>query len=398
MLFLFKMKSRRYFNDLRKEPQWEKNLAPFLGADTVPHGDTIADLLAQMIEADLEMVRTEGMRSLLRSRALESFRLLGRYYMVAFDGTQMYKFDQRHCEHCLTQTFTRKDGTKQTFYYHSVLEAKLVSPTGMAFSIATEFIENTDPSASKQDCELKAFYRLLPRLRAEFPRLSIVLLLDSLFAGAPTFALCEEYRYSYLITFKEGAIPSIESEFQALHSLTPENTKVVIQKKEGKEVHQTLRWVNQIDYEGHLLSVLEQIERPLQPTPPQPEQTRFKWLTDLKLTQNNCSTVANHGGRCRWKIENQGFNTQKHGEFELEHPYSLHRTAWKLFYLLLQITHNWEQCVLFSTLFHQLKPPQARTRRGLFERLRGIFLFVPLDWNQLWDVIRKPCQIRWDTS
>lgn len=44
----------------------------------------------------------------------------------------------------------------------------------------TEFIENTDPEADTQDCELNAFYRLAERLKARFPRLPICLLMDGL--------------------------------------------------------------------------------------------------------------------------------------------------------------------------------------------------------------------------
>lgn len=51
----------------------------------------------------------------------------------------------------------RKDGT--ILYYHPVLEAKLVTANGFAFSLMTEFIENAPPPAGPQDCELKAFYR-----------------------------------------------------------------------------------------------------------------------------------------------------------------------------------------------------------------------------------------------
>ena len=57
----------------------------------------------------------------------------------------------------------------------------------------TEFIENTDPKADKQDCELKAFYRLAKRLKARVPRLPICLLMDGLFAGGPTFQLAKQY-------------------------------------------------------------------------------------------------------------------------------------------------------------------------------------------------------------
>jgi hypothetical protein len=83
----------------------------------------------------------------------------------------MLTFEERHCEYCLTKKL--KNGT--TLYYHPVLEAKLVTSNGFAISIMTEFIENRDPEATKQDCELKAFYRLADRLKARFPRLAICL-------------------------------------------------------------------------------------------------------------------------------------------------------------------------------------------------------------------------------
>jgi hypothetical protein len=65
-----------------------------------------------------------------------------------------------------------------TLYYHPVLEAKLVTANGFSFSVMSEFIENVDLSADKQDCERKAFYRLAKRLKARFPRWPICLLLD----------------------------------------------------------------------------------------------------------------------------------------------------------------------------------------------------------------------------
>ena len=61
-------------------------------------------------------------------------------------------------------------------YLHHVLEAKLLGPGGVVASLGSEFIENADVADSKgksaedvkQDCELKAAQRLLPRLIAPF--------------------------------------------------------------------------------------------------------------------------------------------------------------------------------------------------------------------------------------
>jgi len=81
----------------------------------------------------------------------------------------MLTFTRRPCPHRLTST--RKDG--RTIYYHPVLEAKVVTANGFAFSLMTEFIENPGEQPTKQDCELKAFYRLAERLKQRFPHVPI---------------------------------------------------------------------------------------------------------------------------------------------------------------------------------------------------------------------------------
>ena len=44
-------------------------------------------------------------------------------------------------------------------------------------------------------------------------------------------------------------------------------------------------------------------------------------------------------GRKRWKIENEGFNIQKNGTFDIGHLYSKDTTAIKVHYLMIQIAH-----------------------------------------------------------
>lgn len=98
-------------------------------------------------------------------------------------------------------------------YYHPGLEAKLVTANGFAFSLMTEFIENTNLSADKQDCELKALYRLARRMKARFPRLPICLLLDGLYAGGPTFPLCQDYDWKYLIILREDDLLNLHHSY-----------------------------------------------------------------------------------------------------------------------------------------------------------------------------------------
>jgi hypothetical protein len=43
-------------------------------------------------------------------------------------------------------------------------------------------------------------------------------------------------------------------------------------------------------------------------------------VTDLHLTATNVSRIA-RGGRCRWRIENETFNTLKNQGYHFEHNY-----------------------------------------------------------------------------
>jgi len=121
--------------------------------------------------------------------------------IIAIDGTGHLVFKERHCPHCLTK---EKDG-KVLYYYHNVLEAKIVTGSGLAISVETEFINNSD-RGSKQDCELRAFYRMVKRLKRQFPQLKICLLPDSLYMADPVFKIADDYKWKYIITIKEGSM------------------------------------------------------------------------------------------------------------------------------------------------------------------------------------------------
>jgi len=163
--------------------------------DGVPHGDTMNGVLCGLpFEAAQEVVA--GMtETLIDKKVLYPHRLLERYYVLAVDATGMLVYHKRHCAHCLTRTHNGK-----TLYYHHVLEAKIVTPTGFVFSVMSEFIENPEDDTTrseqqrKQDCETKAFYRLAKRLHTRFPRLPLLLAMDGLYAIGPVFDICRRYR------------------------------------------------------------------------------------------------------------------------------------------------------------------------------------------------------------
>ena len=68
------------------------------------------------------------------------------------------------------------------------------------------------------------------------------------------------------------------------------------------------------------------------------KETEFMYMTDLPITNKNIEASI-FVGRKRWKIENEGFNIQKNGTFDIGHLYSKNATAIKVHYFMIQIAH-----------------------------------------------------------
>jgi hypothetical protein len=364
---------------------------------SLPVHDTLDHFLGHVALAGWEQVRRNMVRRLVRMKALDAARLSGRLVLL-IDATGLVCFQRQHCPHCLRQ----RQGSK-TLYMHHVLEAKLLGPGGVVLSLDSEFIENADVADAngksaeqiKQDCELKALYRLLPRIHEAYPELSFVLALDNLYACGPVFALAAKFRWSYVVTFKEGRTPTLWQEFQALLPACPANA---LRREWGDGRVQQFRWVKQLDYrdsEGHewKLNALECTE-----TAKDGGRQYFAWLTPLPVGQKTVEEIAQKGGRYRWKIENEGFNRQKNSDLNLEHVYSSDPEKWKSYYLLLQIAFVLVQLLERGSLLRRLAAERGRPFWKLFGSLKNVarrlldsVRFV--SWQEAWFDARQAKKI-----
>jgi len=400
LMFITQLEARRGIKDwLRDNERVAEKMEAWFQVANTPHGDTLNYTYRQLDVAEVQEVVCRCVETLIRKKVLYRYRLLGLYYTVAIDGTGVLTFHKRHCAHCLTKTL--RNG--ETLYYHPVLEAKLVTSNGFAFSLLTEFIENTDPSQSKQDCESKAFQRLAKRLKARFPRLPLCLLLDGLYADGPTFQLCEKYDWKYLIVLQESDLPNLHRSFAAVRPHLPNQRKrVCLPQTRAEKVEQNYAWAEDLAYvdsqkRQHSLSLIE-----CQETRTIAEQsvsaTRYKWVVNFTLTAHNVDRLANQGGRLRWKIENEGFNVQKNSDLNLEHAYSEDPVARKVFYLLLQLAHIFFQIMQKSNLLLDAFPDRLRTAKNLARRILEAWRNLSLNSDDFLDLGAGNFQIRFDTS
>jgi hypothetical protein len=374
LLFLCKLGRLRQLDyELRDD---ETCVLPNLNAlarteqETLPVCGTLSHFLRKVGSEPLGQLRTQMIRRLIRGKVLDADRLFDAF-VVAVDGSGHVSFRRRHCEHCLTQTHG-----EHTYYYHNVLEAKLVTPSGLALSMGSEFIDNRHDDGAdaagqekrKQDCELKAFARLAPQLKHSFPQTPLCLAGDALTACGPVLQTCRENGWHYVLTFKSGGLPAVWNDFQLHLAVRPEQV-LRIRLPDGTELK--YRWINGLSYEDsqgrhHTFNAILCLQ-----TKDQVCKT-FAWITDFDVNAKTVDAIAQKGGRNRWKIENAGFNSQKNGGYELEHVYGSDEDLLKCFYYLLQIAHMILQLVEKGSLLKRVARQYGKSVLALYGSLRNI--------------------------
>ncbi len=214
-LFLFKEGSRNAFNHERQESKFRKNYQRVFKV-RLPQMDTVERFLRQLKEEELERLKAELVSGLLEKKVFQKYKFLGQYYRVGVDGTQVVSVSEGHCEQCLTRTFQ----SGKVHYFHNVLEAKLVCENGFCLSLGTEWIENPSGDFNKQACERRACERLAPRLKAAYPHLPICVVADALYPNQTFFRLCAQNHWEWIVTFKDGNLPSVWEEVLGLAALS----------------------------------------------------------------------------------------------------------------------------------------------------------------------------------
>lgn len=375
-LFLFKEGSRNGFNNKRKEESFAANYSSCFGV-RLPHQDTVTHVLRQLNPDRLERVKMDLMSSQFEQRWLRPYRLLGKYYLVAVDATGVVSFDYPHCEHCLTKT--SKNG--KVNYFHYVLEAKLVTSGGHCLSLATEWVENPEGEFDKQDCEQKAFVRLADKLKKQYPRLPICILGDGLYPNNTVFDLCTANGWKFLLVLKDDQLKSIQGDLVLPKRRKPVKENYVV--KDGWRISNEYRIETGIPYRKHTLHWLQCIETKKKDTrgaghlSREATVTTFEYLTNIEPTEKTVIALS-AGARLRWKIENEGFNTQKKGGYDLQHKYCRNSyTGLKNYYTLLQIAHFINQLVEKSKLVKEiLKEHSKETIKNIWCNLIAYMLYV----------------------
>jgi hypothetical protein len=385
LMFVMQSGSRRQYDLDKDSGAFLLNLLALSECDLktgrLATAETADDLLQQIDPEHFRGLRKMIVQHLIRSKRLDSCKY-GAYWRLAVDATGLYTFRKQHCPYCQTR---KNPATGEVLYYHNVLEFKLVSQEGLAISLDSEFISLQDGD-SKQDSELKAFHRAAPRIKKDWPCMPFLLLGDGIYANAPVMRTCQTYHWKYCASLKDN-LPTLKNE--SLKRMEKE-TGISHCPKEG--IIQKIRWAEGLlhqDFRCHVVSCVETDTK-------KGKTTHYLWVTNMRPSRDP-EGLVNEAGRQRWKIENQGFNTQKNGGYNIEHGYGVTGNAWQNYYLLVQIVHAIMQMTACTDAIYKLpsqrdrktqgRPPPLlslfKSMKNFVKRLSEAFRYCPPTWTDV---------------
>jgi hypothetical protein len=192
----------------------KNNLETLFKVTEVPEDTQLRRLVDSVASESLSPLFKEYFYRLQRGKHLEQFQIFKNQYLCSIDGTQYYSSDKIHCSRCLRTEQSYQEGqsktakraskaTSKTNYSHKVLQAAIIHPDcKQVVPLMPEEISNSD-GANKQDCEISAFKRLLPKIRRDHPQLELILVGDGIYSRQSLIEHFLDSRTHYIFTAKE---------------------------------------------------------------------------------------------------------------------------------------------------------------------------------------------------
>ena len=189
-----------------------KNISNICGTslEEIPYWETIQDVFYTIDIKELREIQKYIVKTLLRSKMFDKYRYDGHFQLI-FDGTGLSTHNYNLNNNCLS----RKSKEGKITYYKYVLECKLVVGR-IVISLDSEFIENDNmlTEKQKQDCETKAFKRMVVRIKKNYPKYKFIIAGDALYATTPIINICMKYNWPYIFNLKPDRLKDISEQFE----------------------------------------------------------------------------------------------------------------------------------------------------------------------------------------
>lgn len=296
-----------------RSPHRRSNLATMFGVKRIPSDTQIREILDEVPPEAIAPLFGGFFDRLQRGKHLVPFVFYNGAYLANIDATEYFRSEKIECPGCLE--FEQKDGTVQ--YAHQILQVAITHPEQkQIIPLAPEHIRRTDGS-EKQDCETNAGKRAVSRIRQEHPKLKLIYNGDDLYSRQPFILDVKAAGASYIFVAKPSSHVSL---FENIAGLRRGGCLETLEVRDGKGRQHRYEWMNGVPLNGDKNSVVVNYFEYTLVNEKGKEGYHNSWVTDLPVTGKNVALFS-EGGRGRWKIENEGFNTLKTGGYHLEHNF-----------------------------------------------------------------------------
>ena len=373
-LAMFSMKSPSLlaFDGPKLEEPVEHNLQTLYEVTNVPSDTHMREVLDEVEPKLIRETFLSIFHEAQRGKLLERYIFLGGYLCLV-DGTEIFNSEKIHCKNCCKKE--HRDG--RVTYHHQTLGAVLAHPDcRQVLPLCPEPILKQD-GTNKNDCERNAFHRFLIDLKKEHPRLDLTICSDALSATAPHINELKSLGYHFIIVVKPEGNKTL---YEWVKGITRE-IKITV----GRNRY-VFRYANNVPLNDTkntpIINFFECEWTEIQGR--QEKKGRCGWSTDHEITDNNLYELM-RGGRARWKIENETFNTLKNQGYQFEHNFGHgKKNLHTIFSLLMMLAFLIDQIQEATCGLFQKAMEYKRTRRFFWESMKSFFYTYFIDsWQDL---------------
>lgn len=399
-VFSLKFPSLLQFEKQSNHPARKENLKSMFKIKNIPSDTQMREILDPVSTDEFRGVFKSIFERIQRSKKLSAFEFTNRgdsagnhplHYLLAIDGTGFFNSDKVHCESCLTKK-SKKSGVK---YSHQMLMGALVHPNlKTVIPFAPEPIVRQD-GHSKNDCEYNATKRLLKKIKKDHPRLGLVITGDGLYGKGAMIDEISSHGYSYLLSVKPGDHKSLyrflEGSEQRGHVHNVKYEEVIGEKVKKKVTHKfrykeniPLHQGSELISSTHFVEYWETTEWEGKKGPVK-EEKHFSWVTNLKIRGKENLMKIMRGGRSRWSIENETFNTLKNQGYRFEHNFGHgKKNLSNNFATLMTLAFYIDQVQEMNCEMFQRALKLLGSKKKLWEDMRSCFCHFLIDsWDDL---------------
>ena len=367
-VFSLKWPSLLQFDKQRKQEAILQNLKSLYFIKTPPSDTYMRERLDEVDPDTIRPAFKKIFATLQRGKVLEPYQFLGGHHLISIDGTGHFSSSKVHCKNCCVKKY--HDGSILS-YYHLMLSAVLVHPNqAQVIPMCPEPIIN-HVNASKNDCEQNASRRLLEHIRREHPHLKITIIQDALHDCGPNVRQLESLSMKYIIV-RKGGDPLKWGDQDKIETFE-------FQDKEGI-IHQYRFRNDNILNDSHKDIKTNIFEQRF--VTKKGKERYGCWITNIHITKDNVHQLM-RGGRARWKIENETFNTLKNQGYNFEHNYGHgNKNLCTIMSYLMLLAFLVDQAQQLSCTMFKAARDKRRTFYELWETMRVYFRdFIWESWE-----------------